>query len=208
MSFGICGAHRVGKTTLCEALSNETDLPFIETSVGEVFKKMGIRADQKLNFSQRMDVQFRILDHIQKIYEAERGFFICDRTPIDLLAYTMADLSAGCEVTGFDSIRFSTYIEACFALVNDHFSTLLAIQPGIDVVKDVDGKPTGTMNMPYIEHINSLVLGLLRHDLCEPVSFLLPRKTVDLQVRVRACMRTISQTEDKVGYKPGLVALH
>lgn len=182
--IGIFGAHRTGKTTLALALSDFTGRPFIKTGATNVFKSFGLNPSDKLDFSTRLQVQEAILEEFTTQWCSATEPFVTDRTPIDLLMYTFADIVGDTDVVDFD--RLIEYKMRCFDVVSECFEGMMLLQPAIDLVAE-EGK--AALNKGYLEHLNTLGLGLVTDDLmtsnCDV--FVMDRSKVDLGERVQEC---------------------
>ncbi len=163
MNLGLCGGHRTGKTTLAQAIAQKKNIPFVKTDTSAVFKKFGLDPAESMNFGTRLKIQHKILEAAIAIWEQESRFFVSDRTPIDMMAYTIGDIQGKTEV---DFNELEDYLNLCFNATNKFFAKLVIVQPGIPLVYEV-GK--AALNLAYIEHINILVLGLCG-GLCEVLS--------------------------------------
>lgn len=157
--IGIAGAHRTGKSTLAKAFAERHEMSFLETSVSKVFKDMGLDPSKRYDFATRMNVQERVLDVMDELYASLKltGEAITDRTPLDMIAYTMADIGPG-DITEEEGARFEAYVRRCIEVINQRFSMIVVIQPGIPLVA-AEGK--GFMNQAYIEHLNTIIRGLI-----------------------------------------------
>lgn len=93
MNFGIAGSHRSGKTTLARAVSLELGIEYLDANVSSVITGLGFTPKQELPFKERLMVQNAILDSMAFKY-AMMGDkpFITDRTPLDVLGYTFAEI--------------------------------------------------------------------------------------------------------------------
>lgn len=197
MTYGLVGAHRVGKTTLMERLSNETDYGLIETDVGSVFTKAGINPATHMDFATRIRIQNLILDHCESIWSRERGYkFFTDRTPICMLGYTTADLIGCTKLTDEEFKAYMDYRQRCFDSTNRFFGLLVVVQPGIAIV-DPGDKPTAALNRAYIEHLNSLMIGLAHSEETETTTLTLDRDCLDLDER---CSSIIASIEMEAGF--------
>jgi len=187
MRLGLCGGHRTGKTTLAEALARRLALPFVKTSTSLVFAAHGLNPAQPLDFVTRLWIQQRILEAAEEIWQAAPAAFISDRTPVDMMAYTLADIQ-GSTVVPFAELE--NYLERCFASTNRFFSHLVMLQPGIPLVAET-GK--AALNPAYLEHLNSLIWGLCRDErLFRPV-MRIQRATLDLEERIGTVLEFVSK---------------
>lgn len=199
MNIGLAGSHRTGKTTLAQEYSEKMGVPFVQTSASEVFKMMGFDPKADYDFKVRMLIQNEILDASEKLWRAQKGDFITDRTPIDMLAYTIADIQRE-NLDKDDEKIFMDYQRSCIDVLNRQFSMLVVIQPGIKLV-EAEGKAPA--NEAYIEHINTLVVGIVNDARIGCSKFIMSRKTTDLRRRLdvldQAVERMWGRHESQVG---------
>lgn len=186
MNLGLCGAHRTGKTTLAMELARLTGKQFVRTRVTEVFKQHGLHAAQVMNFETRLNIQHRILEACESDWLAAGGNFTTDRTPVDFLAYTLGDVQGHTAVNHADLGR---YIERCFDLTNRFFDALIILQPGIPLI-GAEGK--AALSQSYIEHINSLVIGLCYDQRVRSRVVVLSRDVTALDERIRQVSAALS----------------
>lgn len=180
--LGLVGSHRVGKTTLMHAFSEDSGIKAVATSTSAVFERLGFDPREDYDFRTRLFIQNEILSHVERQYREAGRLFVTDRTPIDMLAYTMADVQRANLVEG-DAEAFGEYLKRCIDTTNRHFAALIVIQPGIKVVEVRKSAPG---NSAYMEHINTLALGLLaREDLSLTKVYIASGK-LDLKDRVKA----------------------
>ena len=177
-NLGLCGAHRTGKTTLAIAISTDLNLPFVRTTTSQVFAQLGLDPAEPMDFQTRLFVQNHVLDAAEQVWQESASPFISDRTPIDMIAYTLGDIQGKTEVD-FDLL--SQYIDRCFASTNQFFQNLAIIQPGIPLVYE-EGK--AALNAAYIEHINVLVIGLCNDSRLKTNVFCNARDVIDLEIRI------------------------
>lgn len=176
--IGLCGAHRVGKTTLAQALSCELNIPFLKTSTSEQFKKHMLSPSEPMNFDKRLFIQREILQAGKQVWDTDVDKFITDRTPLDMAAYTLADING---VTQVDFKELKSYINDCFDATQHYFSTLVIIPPGIPLVHE-EGK--AALNEAYIEHIHTLIVGLCHDERFPKRVFALRRNMLSLDERL------------------------
>jgi len=182
MSIGLCGGHRTGKTTLAQAIALAINQPFVKTDTSGVFKEFGLDPAQPMDFETRLRIQDQILVAAAMIWTkaAQQSYqFVSDRTPIDMMAYTLGDIQG---ITPVNFAALEHYIDRCFALTNQFFTTLAIVQPGIPLVYE-EGK--AALNQAYIEHINILVMGLCGDRRLQASVLCLDRHMTDLSDRVQ-----------------------
>ena len=177
-NLGLCGAHRTGKTTLAIAISSDLNLPFVRTTTSQVFAQLGLDPAEPMDFQTRLFVQNHVLDAAEQVWQESASPFISDRTPLDMIAYTIGDIQGKTDVD-FDLL--SQYIDRCFASTNQFFQNLAIIQPGISLVYE-EGK--AALNAAYIEHINVLVIGLCSDRRLKTNVFCNARNAIDLETRI------------------------
>ncbi|MFN9835269.1 MAG: AAA family ATPase [Pseudanabaena sp.] len=177
-NLGLCGAHRTGKTTLAIAISSHLNIPFVRTTTSQVFAQLGLDPAEPMDFQTRLFVQNHVLDAAEQVWQESASPFISDRTPIDMIAYTLGDIQGKTEVD-FDLL--SQYIDRCFASTNQFFQNLAIIQPGIPLVYE-EGK--AALNAAYIEHINVLVIGLCSDRRLKTNVFCNARDVINLKTRI------------------------
>ncbi|RKZ38317.1 MAG: AAA family ATPase [Gammaproteobacteria bacterium] len=181
--IGICGSHRTGKTTLAKAIATYKRIPFVQTSTRQVFEKHGLHPGLPMDFKTRLWIQHRVIEATITLWQAEKGSFVTDRTPIDFMAYTLADIQGATEV---DFIDLEAYLTQCFNITNQFFTQLAVLQPAIPLVYE-EGK--AALNKAYIEHLNLLVQGLCHDERNSCSSIVIRRNIIDLEERVKALFK-------------------
>lgn len=176
-NIGLCGAHRTGKTTLAAHAAQAIGLEQVVTSTSAVFKQFGLDPAAPMDFSQRLQIQHQVLDAALQAWQGKQDF-ISDRTPLDFIAYTVADIQGKTEV---NIKALNDYIVRCFSVCNSTFSHLLLVQPGIPLVYE-SGK--AALNPAYIEHLNYLFKGLSIDTRLNCAITVIPREMLDMRERV------------------------
>ncbi len=195
--IGLCGAHRVGKSSLAREYAKKFNIPFIETSVSAaVFSKLGLDPSVTYDFPTRLTVQEEILKHLDGLYSGHIMAFgaITDRTPLDLLGYTLAE-AIGHRVPPECQARLKKYVEDCFEMTNRRFGTVILVQPGIPLVHE---ERKAAMNEGYIEHLNSLILGLTVDERLDTAHYYIPRQLTDMSDRVEAVNNAVHSSIRRV----------
>lgn len=191
MALGLVGAHRTGKSTLAREFAKEKDIPFLATTASAVFKSMGLDPAQQYPFDVRLEVQERILATFCDQYRSMSGrFFITDRTPIDMIAYTLAEVGPTTLTPELEK-RLEKYVHACYKATNDFFSLLVIVQPGIEVVEE-EGK--ASLSPMYIEHVAHLVMGVTASESIKTQHFFIPRHVTAIEDRVKCVSSALNRT--------------
>lgn len=156
--LGICGAHRTGKTTLAIALSEKLNIPFIPIGTSEIFAKYKLDPAKPMEFMTRLSIQQEILAHAERIwFEVDEPSFICDRTPLDMAAYLLADIGNG-EIDNWTSDEVMSYMGQCFQATKKYFDKLVLVPPAIPFIP-CDGK--AAINEPLIFKLHYQISGML-----------------------------------------------
>jgi hypothetical protein len=169
----------VGKTTLAQAISKVRPIPFLRTSTSQVFHARGLDPAQPMPFHTRLSIQRDILSAAESVWAQATAPFISDRTPLDMAAYTLADVQGA---TQLDSALLIQYMDDCIAATNRFFDTLIVVPPGIPLVQE-PGK--AALNLAYIEHVHTLVVGLCHDPRVAAAVHLLPRPLTSLDIRMQ-----------------------
>gem|GEM_PF-320076 len=155
-NIGLCGAHRTGKTTLAIALSKKINMPFAEIGTSKLFGDRNLDPAKPMDFRTRLHIQRIILNHAETIWFEMDESFICDRTPIDMAAYTLAEVQ-GNTLNKEIEWELQDYLRDCQEVTERYFGYLFLIPPAIPII-DAIGKASPSRG--YIEHIHTLCLGL------------------------------------------------
>lgn len=203
--YGFCGAQRVGKSTLAQEISKIIGAPALMTSGSKVFAEMGLDPKVDYPIETRMDIQRRILDAFADQYRTTRiesDVFFADRTPIDLIAYTLADVRRENVPSNMEKV-IESYVKDCFDVSNEFFSVLFVVQPGIEPIEEAGKAPA---SYAYTEHISNMVMGLVVSEFVKSDHFYIPRRHTSLENRIKcvkngmlkAADRFIKATEDEI----------
>jgi predicted ATPase len=181
--IGLCGSHRTGKTTLARKLATHHDIAFVESSVTAVFKQHffnhnPLKPDAKMDFEARLWIQQRILEAAEQLWQHAPLAFVTDRTPLDFMAYTLCDIQGATQVH-FEEL--AEYLDRCFAVTNQFFTRIVVVQPGIPLIY-AEGK--AALNQAYIEHLNTVILGLCHDERLHCPVTVIKRNILDIEQRV------------------------
>jgi hypothetical protein len=163
---------------MAKAVAEAWNVAFVRTQTSDVFAEYDLDPSEPMSFDTRLWIQHKIIDAAEQVWAAEGGDFVTDRTPLDMLAYTLADIRGDTEVK-FDDL--AAYVQRCYESTGEHFSRLIIVQPGIPLVFE-EGK--AALNQAYIEHLNTTVTGLV-YDERQPLdATTMPRNVLDMQDRL------------------------
>lgn len=187
--LGLAGCHRCGKSTLAARYAQEHDAYFLQTSVTAFIQQAGYDPAKTYDLPTRLKLQRFVLDGLDASFaNAPRGVpIVTDRTPLDLIAYTMADAVAD-QVPEHAQEEFARYIQDCINITNARFDRIILVQPGIPIVH-APGK--GAPNKAFMEHLNAILQGMTADERVLVPCYILPRATLDLDERV-AFMRQVA----------------
>ena len=192
--IGLAGAHRTGKTTLARAFAEKAKLTFVETSTSAIMREAGFDPRQPMTTRERLTVQRIVLERtVRDHYRKAPGSAICDRTPIDMLAYTLADIR-GDSLSAEEEKDLKAYAVDCYMAANHFFAAILLVQPGIPIV-DAEGKAAPSAG--YMEHLNSLILGLLLDERLTAKPFFIPRHKTNLEARIESAQQAWDRTLER-----------
>lgn len=189
--IGLSGAHRTGKSTLARALAESLGVPFVATSASEVFSSMGLDPKADYPLEVRFLIQSVILDTFTAQYESasrESSVFVADRTPLDLASYMLADVSRSA-LEGKNDVAqlINAYVDECLKATTRFFSEVYLVQPGIKVIEE-KGKALGCP--AYMEHLNTILIGLVYDERSMVSCYPVPREITNLKSRVDFVMET------------------
>lgn len=158
MILGLAGSHRSGKTTLARAVAARGGIAFYDGSFGRLARTLGFESVTRMSVVERLTMQNRVLDLYDREIRLDAADRITDRTPLDMLAYLMAEVGmhAGLEETASRAIV--AYRDRCVALTRDLFDDVFLLQP-LPVYVVADGKPSD--DPAYQAHIQALIEGAI-----------------------------------------------
>ena len=180
LNIAFCGAHGTGKTTLAIALEQKLGIPYIPIAASDVFLQYGFHPSDKLDIRNRLFVQQKILEKAEAIwFDADEPSFICDRSPLDMAAYLLADVGNG-ELDQRTQAEIMDYLQDCFNATFQYFDKIVLIPP---VIAFVEREYKAAINQPLIFKLHTQLLGMLNHlDLPHKV---LPKECLELSDRVQ-----------------------
>lgn len=204
--IGLVGAHRTGKSTLAKLFAERSGIDFVETTTTQIFKDLGFDPKNDYDLKTRLMIQRKILASMDSLYSKARGVFVTDRTPIDALAYTLADVSRA-SISGELESELLAYSNDCFEVLNRNFNTLMVVQPGIKMV-ETEGK--APISPGYIDHLNHLMMGITVSEQVKCNHYFIPKHMTDLEDRYSALALAVERVEERhrVMVEQGDIVIH
>lgn len=191
------GANGTGKTTLARAFAQAKDIPYVSTSATPVYAMLGLDPAADYPITQRLAIQEAVLTAFEAQWAdatKRTPLWICDRTPIDLATYMLADVQRSTFAQHSPEVAklVLDYKRRCIAAANRWFSIIVLVQPGVVAPVVRNGK---AMSCPaYQEHFNAIALGLIRDEEIGIKNFYLPRRVVSLRGRVDALANVVGKS--------------
>jgi nicotinamide riboside kinase len=158
MILGLAGTHRSGKSTLARDVAERAGIGYYDGSFGRLAKTLGYESVSKMDIAERLAMQHRVLDLYEREIRQDAGGRITDRTPLDMIAYLMAEVGMHAGLDEAASRAVVAYRDRCIALTRELFDAVFLLQP-LPVYVVADGKPSG--DPAYQQHIQMLIEGAI-----------------------------------------------
>lgn len=161
MMIGLIGVHGTGKTTLAQEVADKLGYHFCKTSTSEVYKRLGKDPAVRMTFDERLEVQYAILNELRVEWQSYAGEnAITDRTPIDLMAYTLADVDSYDALTEKQTTMLSYYLGNCLGTYVKFFDKV-AVLPNQRFGLEETDKLRANLSWGYSFKLDALLRGLL-----------------------------------------------
>lgn len=158
MLYGLVGPHRAGKTTLAKRLAEDLGIEFYNTSTTEVARRHGFDSVAPMTLQARIALQTILLNHhLEQLDKLPRPLIV-DRTPLDMLAYTMGEFHMNSHlITDPETLAMGSHFhDICIESTRLYYDMLFYLGPLENYVIE-DGKPAP--NLAYQKHIALLIQG-------------------------------------------------
>lgn len=161
MMIGLIGVHGTGKTTLAKEVADKLGYHFCQTSTSDVYKRLGKDPSVRMTFDERLDCQYEILNELRVEWQSYAGEnVIADRTPIDLMAYTLADVDSYDALTQRQEGRLSYYLGNCLGTYVKFFDKV-AVLPFHSFKLEKTDKLRANLSWGYGFKLDALLRGIL-----------------------------------------------
>lgn len=195
--IGIIGAHRTGKTTLARAFAERFGIEFVQTSTSEVIKSLGFDINESMSLADRLYVQNQVLCDAEEKYKAASEEFITDRTPMDMAAYMLGEITqaraAMLEEDRELDAAIEEYLVNCYKVTNRHFGSVFLLQPGIPYKEDENDKVTAAFSKAYIAQTDLLMKGLISDTRLMFKPYVFASSCTDIEERITAVVNTLDR---------------
>lgn len=165
LKIGISGAHRTGKSVLATTLSQSEfakkyNIRLFETNVQNYsIWNLTCRSSDYYTFAERIEIQTEILTILEDSLNKYRDVnFISDRTPLDILAYLLANIDH--TTSKFFDTKTNILISNVIELIKNHFTHIFIILPGINPLLDTEKVGKTYNSLAYQEAITNQVIGI------------------------------------------------
>lgn len=189
--LGLYGAHRSGKTTLARHISEELGVPFVETTSAKVFERYGLTPNSHIDIRHRLAIQCDILREAVDLWAAQPDGFVTDRTPIDMAAYMLAEVTG--EVSGTLDMDFVKAYEKYVSHLHQAsklFECVVHCTPPLIKIEDAEFK---AKSCPiYGVHLAALMETTARSWFPEHLNFRIPQNMTDLDTRKKMSVEIYS----------------
>lgn len=194
MILGLAGSHRSGKTTLARAVAARGGIAFYDGSFGRLARTLGYESVAKMSVVDRLTMQSRVLDLYDREIRLDGAARITDRTPLDMLAYLMAEVGMHAGLEDAVSRAIVAYRDRCVALTLDLFDDVFLLQP-LPVYVVADGKPSD--DPAYQTHIQALIEGAIFAS--RGTLRITPIDTFNPEIRLAAVLNAVSAGRQSSG---------
>lgn len=161
MMIGLIGVHGTGKTTLAQEVADKLGYHFCKTSTSDVYKRLGKDPAVRMTFDERLEVQYAILNELRVEWQSYAGEnAITDRTPIDLMGYTLADVDTYDKLTEKQEAMLSYYLGNCLGTYVKFFDKLVVL-PNQCFVEGSTDKLRANLSWGYSYKLDTILRGIL-----------------------------------------------
>lgn len=190
MMIGLIGAHRTGKTTLAKHVeSGVPSIKAITVNIGQAQKILGFDSSkQDYSFKERRIIQDGLLNYMAELYKEAAVHYenvIFDRTPLDLIGYTMLAVTANA-LDQEDEEWLKDYIRNCNLLTEFYLDRIFLLQPSIELRNE--NTTSAPAHPGYVEHFNYIYAGVITQINYRTRAFIIPRQVTDLDDRAHFVM--------------------
>lgn len=157
--FGLSGASRSGKSTLAKRMSEALEIPYVDSSTTALMAEAGFNPVSAMDIDTRIRAQEHLLDAYIRLVDRQGRNFVTDRTPIDMLAYTLGEVTMH-NTNEEQGKRIAEYCRRCVASSESRFALIIVTLPLATYEVRPDKPPP---SLAYQDLIHNLITGALRN---------------------------------------------
>jgi hypothetical protein len=177
-------------------VAEQLGIPYRSANIsgGKVWTTMS--PSDNMTFGERIEVQEQILDeYISLIRTTGSMEFVCDRTPIDILAYLLSNIDS--TTSNIFDKRVENFISRCVQQTQQNFNSIVLIPPGIPFVGDISKNGKVYNSKAYQESLTNIIYGafsryFFKLELKKLV--IVPDDILDLDKRIDFIVQSLTET--------------
>jgi hypothetical protein len=130
----------------------------VRSGISNAFASRGLSPQDKIAFPERLDIQIDLLELQETAFIKAGDMFVTDRTPLDLIAYTLAEINgdAARQLQNSKQLsdKLSAYIERCYSVTRNNFDKIIIVS---DLAFLVPDSTKGASSQFYCDKIRTLI---------------------------------------------------
>lgn len=135
------------------------EIPYVDASTTALMKEGGFNPVAVMDIDTRIKAQNHLLDAYLRLLDRQPPNFITDRTPIDMLAYTLGEVTMH-NTTVQQGEQIADYCDRCVAAAESRFALIIVTCPLKDYEVHPDKPPP---SKAYQGLIHAIISGALRN---------------------------------------------
>lgn len=160
--YGLSGASRSGKSSLAKHLSTVLEIPYVDSSTTVLMREAGFNPVAAMDIDTRIKAQEHLFQAYQRLLDRQPPAFITDRTPIDMLAYMLGEVTMH-NTTEAQGEKIADYVDRCVAATESRFALVVVTLP-LKTYEAAPDKPPPSKG--YQSLIHTIISGALRNSHC------------------------------------------
>ncbi|WP_053014183.1 MULTISPECIES: AAA family ATPase [Xenorhabdus] len=211
--LGLTGAQGTGKSTLAKTFSEQTGIRYFDANVRGILKRNGFDCRSEMTLKQYFNMQETVAHELYSSYPDES--FITDRTPVDVMAFTLAYVPPTIVEASEDGksveLSLNDILTQSRLAVARHFSHVILVHGGFKVDEEnMKRKDRASMHLGYRMKLESLIEGEIgrfsNFTNTKNVEFrMIPRDMTELQRRVSSLIGVYNRYIDSFNYETSTV---
>lgn len=135
------------------------EIPYVDASTTALMQEAGFNPVSVMDIETRIKAQEHLLDAYLRLLDRQPPNFVTDRTPIDMLAYTLGEVTMH-NTTEEQGERIAAYCDRCVAAAESRFALVIVTEP----LKTYEARPDKPPpSKAYQALIHTIICGSLRN---------------------------------------------